>query len=603
MKTIWCPIGVAIILILLNQMNVPTISQEPVLSIAPAAATIHPAVTTTMPTLHTEETRADDAFQVAAFPFYDGFESGTLVQGWSAITSTQGRVRVSDAHGPYSGTYHVLLDDMVEDSTYSTATLLLTIDLAGQPNVGLDFWWRSFGDENHPHDGVFISDDDGVSWSQVFSFNDGPDEYERVSVDLDEQTAAAGLTLNDHFQLKFQFYDNNPIAGDGYAIDEVSVAPQIAAFPFYDGFESGTLVQGWSVFTTTQGRVRVSNAHEPYSGTYHVLLDDVVEDSTYSTATLILTIDLVDQSDVNLDFWWRGFGDENHPQDGVFISDDDGASWSQVLSFNNGPDEYEQKVIALSAAASAAGRVFNDHFQIKFQFYDNYAIPGDGYAIDQVHIRGPHELYLPLITRCWPPIPYAPELYAIENTGGDGSYTVNWSIDNLADNYTLEESTDNAFSDTVDIYLGASISHTVVDKGPGRYYYRVRACNGWGCSDWSNVEWVDVQWEREPNDSFSQANGPLISGLGYYGYPDDVNDRFKIHLHAAGQVHAILNNHTGSGDVQLLLYNQSEEFVCRDFEWPYEIACSTPAGWYYIRIYTESGHNSNTPYTLQATFP
>jgi hypothetical protein len=36
---------------------------------------------------------------------------------------------------------------------------------------------------------------------------------------------------------------------------------------------------------------------------------------------------------------------------------------------------------------------------------------------------------------------------------------------------------------------------------------------------------------------------------------------------------------------------------------PYILSHSGPAGWYYIFIFTESGHHSHTPYTLRVTYP
>ena len=163
-------------------------------------------------------------------------------------------------------------------------------------------------------------------------------------------------------------------------------ATAVAGFPFCDGFESGSLGASWTTYTTIEGRVQVSSTY-PYTGTsYSVLLDDSVDSSAYSHAAIILTIDLSGRSEVDLDFWWREFSDENDPADGVFISDDNGASWYQALSFNNGPSYYRNDVVDIDAAAAANGLTLNDHFQIKFQFYDNYSIPADGYAIDEVRI-------------------------------------------------------------------------------------------------------------------------------------------------------------------------------------------------------------------------
>ncbi|MFH1038977.1 MAG: MBL fold metallo-hydrolase, partial [PVC group bacterium] len=97
-----------------------------------------------------------------------------------------------------------------------------------------------------------------------------------------------------------------------------SPTPPAAAFPFYDGFESGVFGESWSIVTDNEGRVLVSMEYQ-FAGTYSALLD--ADNGTYSTAGLILTIDLSTQTDVDLSFQWREFADENHAQDGVFISD------------------------------------------------------------------------------------------------------------------------------------------------------------------------------------------------------------------------------------------------------------------------------------------
>ena len=161
--------------------------------------------------------------------------------------------------------------------------------------------------------------------------------------------------------------------------------PQAASLPFSDDFETGTLSADWLIQRTTQAQVQVSSAY-PYSGTQSVLLSKVVSDSTDSTAAMILTLDFVGEPSAVLNFWWREFNDENDPEDGVFISNDYGANWYQVLSFNNGPQVYQREFIDLAAAAAANGLTFNDHFQIKFQFRDNESIPHDGIAIDEVQV-------------------------------------------------------------------------------------------------------------------------------------------------------------------------------------------------------------------------
>jgi hypothetical protein len=171
-------------------------------------------------------------FAVASFPFCDGFESGHVGTGWTTYTTGEGQVRVSSSY-PYSGTYSVLLDDSVKDATYSHAALILTIDLSGQSNVVLDFWWRDFYDEDHAADGVFLSDDWGTTWFTATNLTGSQSSFTHDVVDVAAAASTHGLTLNDHFQIKLQFYDNEPIASDGYAIDEVCVQapPKIEISP------------------------------------------------------------------------------------------------------------------------------------------------------------------------------------------------------------------------------------------------------------------------------------------------------------------------------------------------------------------------------------
>ena len=80
----------------------------------------------------------------ASFPYYTGFESGALGSEWVISFTNEGRVQVDPYH-PYTGTYSLLLDDWENDTINSLAAAILTIDLSGQTQVELDFWWDEFG--------------------------------------------------------------------------------------------------------------------------------------------------------------------------------------------------------------------------------------------------------------------------------------------------------------------------------------------------------------------------------------------------------------------------------------------------------------------------
>jgi hypothetical protein len=117
------------------------------------------------------------------------------------------------------------------------------------------------------------------------------------------------------------------------------------------------------------------------------------------------------------------------------------------------------------------------------------------------------------------------------------------------------------------------------------------------------VSYFGGPWEVEPNNSYQQANGPLQSGGDYYGYPNDEADYFSIYLLTEGQISIDLTNHTGQGVQLQLFYQTIDNLIGFVFAPPYHVEYDGADGWYYIYIFTESGHNSTTPYTLQVTYP
>jgi hypothetical protein len=110
--------------------------------------------------------------------------------------------------------------------------------------------------------------------------------------------------------------------------------------------------------------------------------------------------------------------------------------------------------------------------------------------------------YLVRLFKRWPPIPYAPDLAAIDNPEHRVSYTLYWSYSDdkpgVPDptSYTLEEATDSDFTDPI-TYSTSATQLTITDpekeKETGTYYYRVRGSNQYGAGEWSNVRWTAVR--------------------------------------------------------------------------------------------------------------
>jgi hypothetical protein len=110
-------------------------------------------------------------------------------------------------------------------------------------------------------------------------------------------------------------------------------------------------------------------------------------------------------------------------------------------------------------------------------------------------------------------------------------------------------------------------------------------------------------WEQEDNDTYLQANGSLVSGRDYSGYPDDEKDYFSFYARNGGPIVVDLTGHTGSGVQLQLFYGSVGSRVGYDVSPPYHIEYTGAPGWYYVYIYTASGYNSSTLYTLRATYP
>ena len=161
------------------------------------------------------------------YPFADDFESGTLQSWWTAATTGTGIVTVASTDGPI-GNFHLLMASSV-DASDSTASITVSLDLAGQTNVGIRFEFKEFSDEANPEDGVFVSAD-GVQFFPVLSLA-GSSSYATKAIDLDAAIANLGLSYTTNFHVRFQWADNYAIPTDGFAFDDIVIAPGVGDPP------------------------------------------------------------------------------------------------------------------------------------------------------------------------------------------------------------------------------------------------------------------------------------------------------------------------------------------------------------------------------------
>jgi hypothetical protein len=115
---------------------------------------------------------------------------------------------------------------------------------------------------------------------------------------------------------------------------------------------------------------------------------DALNSGTYGLNCLDLTIDISAQADVELTYWYKEYGDENHAEDGCFISDD-GVKFHLVQSHNDGPETWTLFTVDIDAAAASLGLDPGSAFVIRFSQYDNSSLTSDGICIDDVRVDLP----------------------------------------------------------------------------------------------------------------------------------------------------------------------------------------------------------------------
>jgi hypothetical protein len=164
---------------------------------------------------------------------------------------------------------------------------------------------------------------------------------------------------------------------------------------FAETWESGTVGSQWAITGTNTHRTQNTTVNAPHGGTRHLTMDSSVDDS-YSRNEATLTVNLAGRHNVQLRFWAKMFSDEpdgppaspfvNRADfDGVAISAD-GTNWYEVQPLRALTAEWQRLTVDLDAALAAHGLSYNATFKIRFDHYDNFTIPTDGFAFDDIEL-------------------------------------------------------------------------------------------------------------------------------------------------------------------------------------------------------------------------
>lgn len=363
--------------------------------------------------------------------FSDGFESGqfdsTANGYWTAHPGDNGGVIAVDdnlnsiALG-HNGVYGVALGRETRGA-WTTNALDLHLDLSGQSQVELSFWIKDTGEDANDEDGIWFSDNGGASFVKVFDFRPNlwvDNEYGQFPpLDLDALAAEKNLMLTDQFIVRFQQYAWYEFGVRGIYLDDVSVTvPNIsyAILPFEDDFEDGSLGTAWTwanpefpTLTTVPGTVvpggrvmvasNVNGVEASHLGLNGLALGNAIR-GAWTTNAIDLHLDLSGQSQVELNFWIKDTDEATHDEDGIWFSDNGGASFVKVVDFrpnlwvNNAYGPYPP--IDLDALAAANNLKLTDRFIVRFQQYDWYEFGVRGIYLDNVSVTTPEIIYATL---------------------------------------------------------------------------------------------------------------------------------------------------------------------------------------------------------------
>ena len=135
-----------------------------------------------------------------------------------------------------------------------------------------------------------------------------------------------------------------------------------------------------------QGRIVVSEDY-PFEGTAGLSFDTDCEFCNQDTTQgLVMQVDLTDPKAAELAFAIRPHNEQPDMEDGLFISNDGGATYHKIYDFLNLPQNRYSE-IRLNLLELAADFEPTDGMLLKFQGKGRYPIPEAGYTLDSICLK------------------------------------------------------------------------------------------------------------------------------------------------------------------------------------------------------------------------
>ncbi len=377
--------------------------------------------------------------------FCDNFETGKLGRNWawrfadSTNTLAATPTLPSNITGVYpnlgyESSFAVILGKDCNDG-FTTNALDLHLDLSAVEagsTVELTFLLYDYSDETHIDDGIYFSNDGGVSFAKIFDFlpdgwcNNYWGQLPPIDIVKCLKEKNINMPLTDKCIIRFQQHDDlNFIFSDGLRLDDVCVyippltyfkvtsdAPGVPGTSFFDDFETGQLQPWWAVrfadatcsLCFDMPPARISNVNGVFSNIglnsqYAVAMGKNCHDGFAANALdLHLDLSAAGLSDVEMTYWIYDYGEITHIDDGIYFSNDGGENFKKIYNFRPSDwcdNSYGQ--LPPINIAKLANMPLTDKCVIRFQQYDDLDfIFNDGIRLDDIHVYIPNLIYASL---------------------------------------------------------------------------------------------------------------------------------------------------------------------------------------------------------------
>jgi hypothetical protein len=250
------------------------------------------------------------------------------------------------------------------DNNWNGSDIYRNIDLSAYPHTKVRVKTRMYANLSFDNEYTQIYVNDVSVWQQY-----RPDAY----------SCAGGYT---------QFWDG---IGPGWSTNVWCYADADVTVPHSStnlklGYR-GNLNEGYSNENWAYDQVEVWAAVPAGNKTRYMTMD-TFQTSSMSTNDAMLHLNLENKSNVNLSFYWKEYNDTDETDDGVYFSDDAGATFKKVHSLQGGTAGTWYAVnLNLSALVEAdADLDMTSTFIIKFVQKDAEPISNDGFAFDDIKV-------------------------------------------------------------------------------------------------------------------------------------------------------------------------------------------------------------------------